>query len=240
MRKKTFILTVAILGAISILLSCSKDSVKQNNVHFAEKDASQYTGVDILIAYNDLSTYYGPQFNFSFDDFTQMVEDSTSAIVGNDVILEDLMIIDDSMRRTDWPAFIKISLYNTIAEEGDNYFIQLDKSFGIFDNPDATHSDTTIFYTLPGDDGNGGNNGGGNNGGTTITRTFTCKNKGCPETCQYDFQTDAQGHVTIFLCDCPILDMHDKCKAHEIGAFGLFFARIFGSSSPLIQIGGKN
>lgn len=221
-------IAVALIAGAAIFAACTKEDNKDTHPFAQNKDYVEYfTDGTLVLATYQIGSNNSPIFNFNHDNAVSILEDSASAIVGYDVVLESLQIVDDSLRIASRPAFLKASFYCPTLEEGNTYYLQLDKIFEVTGSEDEG-KDTTIYYALP--------DGGNNTGSTSVTRTFRCKNKGCSEACTYDYATDNTGNVTIFNCDCPVLDNHDKCVAKEIGALGVFFARLFGTSGSLISI----
>ena len=159
MKKRTIFATIAValIAGASIFAACKKEEKKNDNfsqLTAINKDGIQFFGSDTtVIAYNCLANTYGTIFNFNYDQFVLDIEDSASRLAGCDVIVEDIQIIDDSLKKINWDALLKISLYCPVYDENVSLYFVEKKYFKI--TGEDLDLDTTICYALP-DGGSGG------------------------------------------------------------------------------------
>lgn len=190
MKKRTIIATIAValIAGVSIFAACTKEENKETHPFAQNKDYVEYfTDGTVVLATYQIGSTLNPVFNFNYDYFVSKLEDTCSTIAGCDVMLEDMQIIDDSVRKESWQAILKISLYSPALEDGASYYIVLNKKFDMTLSGDDV-IDTMVYYTTPNGDGN--------------EPVIICKQGTCTGTCNRVETRNDNGKVTELRCDC--------------------------------------
>ena len=213
MKKRIILATiaVAIIAGVSIFAACTKEENKESkhSQPFAQnKDYVEYfTDGTIVLATYHLGSTLDPEFNFNYDDFVSILVDSATVSMGYDVIFEDMQIIDDSLRRENCQALLKLSLYCPTYEESSSFYLVLDKRFD-YQLRDDNSIDTTVYYVAP----NGGQGGGEGNG--EFEPVYYCRTHHCNAGCTLIISRDPNtGQITSVGCtQCPDIDGYCNAK----------------------------
>ncbi len=187
MKTRTIIATIAValIAGVSIFAACTKEYNKEILPSEQNKDYIEYFNDGTTVVATRMINATDINFNFNYDDFVSLLEDSASTIAGYDVILEDMQIIDDSLRKENYQGVFKMSFYRPTLEEGASYYFAVDKTFEITGSPDEGY-DTLVYYSTP------------NNTNNTV---YVCDRGTCNGSCELHL-LQPDGVIVGAYCSC--------------------------------------
>ena len=204
MKKRIILATiaVAIIAGVSIFAACTKEENKENKhsqPFVQNKDYVDYfNNGTVVVATYQIGSTADPVFNFNYDDFVSQLEDTASLKAGYDVILEDIQIIDDSLRKEYCQGLFKMSFYCPTLEQGASYYFALDKTFGITGSEDEGW-DTIVYYAAP---------------NSTNNTVWVCDKGTCKSSCRLHLITQ-NGQIIGAYCTCK--ENNGSCEAVQGG-----------------------